>query len=85
MAISSMIMFPVSDVNFGDRIFGNRGMVEVIRPFMDGLNRFTRICLVLLRNKNGSVEFVDNLFDEEMDILMDDEEFANYATCLSWA
>ncbi|EEA22439.1 conserved hypothetical protein [Talaromyces marneffei ATCC 18224] len=85
MAISSMIMFPVSDVNFGDRIFGNRGMVEAIRPFMDGLNRFTRICFVLPRNKNGSVEFVANLFDEEMDILMEDEEFANYATCLSWA
>lgn len=85
MSISSMIMFPLASVCFGDGVFGNRGMPEAVRPLMEGCNRYTRICFILPRNRNGGIEFVANLFDEEMDVLMEDEEFAKYASCLCWS
>ena len=85
MSISSMIMFPIADVGFGDGVFGNGGTPEAVRPLMEGVNNYTRICFVLPKNKNGGVEFVANLYDEEMDALMADAEFAKYALCLCWS
>lgn len=82
MLISSMIMFPLASICFGDGIFGNMGVPEAARPLMGGFNRSTRICLVLPRSRNGSVEFVANLFDEELEVLLEDEEFGRYAMCL---
>jgi hypothetical protein len=85
MSISSMIMFPISNVGFGDGIFKNKGTPEALRPLMEGCNRYTRICFVLPRTRNGGIELVANLYDEEMDALMEDEEFEKYATCLCWS
>ncbi|KKK20300.1 hypothetical protein ARAM_002424 [Aspergillus rambellii] len=85
MSISSMIMFPISSVCFGEGIFKNKGMPEAVRPLMEGCNRYTRICFILPKNKNGGIEFVANLFDEEMEVLMEDEEFGKYAACLCWS
>lgn len=81
--ISSLIMLPMESVCFGDHgIFGNGGLPIALRPLMEGFNKFLQVCFVLPRNKNGSVEFVANLLEEEMEVLMEDEEFGKYAVCL---
>ncbi|GAM41185.1 hypothetical protein TCE0_041f14123 [Talaromyces pinophilus] len=83
MEITSMIPFPLADISFGDVIFGNKGMVEAMRPLMDGINQFTYLCLVLPRNRNGGVEFVANMSDQEKGFLEEDEEFGRYVMALN--
>ena len=51
----------------------------VTRPLMEDFNQINRMCFVLPRNTDGSVEFVGNLLDEEMEVLLKDEEFTGYA------
>jgi hypothetical protein len=41
------------------------------------------LCLVLPRLASGGVEFLLNLFDEEMDLLVKDPEFKKYAMFLT--
>ncbi|RYP44793.1 hypothetical protein DL768_008784 [Monosporascus sp. mg162] len=85
MSISSLISVPMDSVCFGDGpVFGNKGFVESARLLMEANNSFTRTCIVLPRNRNGGVEFLANLYDEEMDMLMADAEFAQYVLCLCW-
>jgi trichothecene 3-O-acetyltransferase len=79
MCISSMIMLPFASLCFGGGIFGNGGVPEAMRPLMGGLNRSTRFCFVLPRKRNGGIEFVGNLFVEEMEVLLEDEDFGRYA------
>jgi hypothetical protein len=83
MEISSMILFPMASICFGDMIFGNKGMPEAMRPLMDGVNQFTYLCMVIPRNRNGGVEFVANMSDQEKEFLMEDEEFGRYAMALN--
>ncbi|MCJ1356955.1 MAG: hypothetical protein MMC33_006951 [Icmadophila ericetorum] len=84
MMITSMLMIPSGQVNFGDRVFGNGGKPDGARPLMGAFNRSgTRICFVLPRTTNGGVEFIVNLYEEEMDLLLDDEEFERYAMFLA--
>ncbi|KAK3944448.1 hypothetical protein QBC46DRAFT_440729 [Diplogelasinospora grovesii] len=85
MSISSLINVPMDSVCFGDGpVFGNKGFVESARLLMEANNSFTRTCIVLPRIKNGGVEFLANLYDEEMDLLMADAEFTRYVLCLCW-
>jgi trichothecene 3-O-acetyltransferase len=79
MRITSMIMSPLASVCFGSGIFGNGGVPAAMRPLMGVYNRAIRFCLVAPRNKNGSVEIVGNLFEEELEMLSKDEEFGKYA------
>jgi trichothecene 3-O-acetyltransferase len=83
MEISSMILFPMASICFGEGIFGNKGMPEAMRPLMEGVNQFTYLCMVIPRNRNGGVEFVANMSDQEKEFLMEDEEFGNYAMALN--
>ena len=81
--MSSLIMLPMESLCFGDHgIFGNGGLPIALRPLMEGFNKFLQVCFVLPQNKNGRVEFVANLLEEEMEVLMEDEEFGKYAVCL---
>ena len=85
MSISSLINVPADSVCFGDGpIFGNKGYIESQRLLMEANNSFTRTCIVLPRNKNGGVEFLANLYDEEMELLMSDSEFERFVLCLCW-
>jgi trichothecene 3-O-acetyltransferase len=83
MLITSLIMFPLNAMNFGDQCFGNGGQVEAFRPLMGAFNRFIRIAFVLPRVGNGGVEFIANMYDEEMELLLADEEFGKYAMFLA--
>ena len=84
MMIRSMLMVPSDGVNFGGRVFGNGGKLDGARVLMGAFNQSgTRLCFVLPRMTNGAVEFIGNLYPEEMDALLDDEEFQKYAMFLA--
>ncbi|KAF3769422.1 hypothetical protein M406DRAFT_248498 [Cryphonectria parasitica EP155] len=85
MTISSLINVSMDTLCFGDGlVFGNRGYVEATRLLFEGNNSFTRLCVVLPRSRNGGVEFLANLYDEEYEALLSDSEFAKYVLCLCW-
>ncbi len=84
MMITSMLMIPSDLVSFGDGVFGNRGKPDGVRVLMGAFNQSgTRLCFVLPRRTNGAVEFIVNLYPEEMDVLLADEEFQRYAMFLA--
>ena len=79
LMITSLLAFPMTEVCFGETVFGNGGEPEAIRTLMGAINDVFRYCVILPKKSHGGVEFVANLFEEEMDILMQDEEFGRYA------
>ncbi len=84
MMITSMLMVPSDRVSFGDGVFGSRGKPDGARVLMGAFNRSgTRLCFLLPRLTNGGVEFIVNLSSEEMDALLEDEEFERYAMFLA--
>ena len=83
MIVSSLIMFPVEEMRWGDRVFAKRGEPDALRPLWDDINRVARLCFPLPRKSGAGTEFVVNLFQDEMDLLVEDEEFSEYAMYLS--
>lgn len=80
MMISSALMFPNRQVLFGDKAFKNGGRPSAIRPTMGGFNRFFRMSFILPKLDSGGAEFVVSLYPDEMDKLLGDPEFKQYAT-----
>ncbi|XXH00683.1 hypothetical protein Hte_007033 [Hypoxylon texense] len=88
MLISSFLAYPQDAVCWGDGgggggVFGRGGRPDAFRPLMDGFNRFSRLCFVMPRKRHGGVELVLNLFEDEMQVLLEDEEFTAYASYLT--
>ncbi|KAI1106149.1 hypothetical protein F4804DRAFT_301596 [Jackrogersella minutella] len=83
IVISSLLMFPVEGVRFGGRVFANDGLPDAVRPLMRRFNRASQFSFILPRKPYGGVEFVLNLFDDEMDLLLEDEEFGQW--CLHYS
>lgn len=83
MLITSLLAFPIEEICFGDQFFGRGGRPEAFRPLMSSFNHLFRISFILPRARNGGVEFVVSLFDEEMGALEGNEEFSAYAVLLS--
>ncbi|KAH8655373.1 hypothetical protein BX600DRAFT_469538, partial [Xylariales sp. PMI_506] len=80
MLITSLLTMPAANMGFGDRgIFENGGRAEAIRPLMGAFNKYFRICFVMPPRSFGGVEIVFNLSDQEMEYLLQDEEFEKYA------
>ncbi|KAK5659466.1 hypothetical protein OQA88_667 [Cercophora sp. LCS_1] len=82
MILSSLIMFPVEGMRWGGEVFGRGGEVDAIRPMWDAINGAARLCFPLPRRGGGGVEFVVNLFGDEMDLLLADGEFVEFADYL---
>ncbi len=83
MILSSLIMFPVEDMRWGDRVFSKGGKPDALRPLWDDINAVARLCFPLPRKRGAGTEFVVNLFQDEMDLLLEDYEFGEYAMYLS--
>ncbi|KAF3055681.1 hypothetical protein GL218_07136 [Daldinia childiae] len=79
LMITSFIAFDIADVNFGEEVFGNGGRPETVRPLMGPITQSFRYCAILPRKQHGGVEFLANLFDDELDSLLGDEEFIKFA------
>ena len=78
LMITSLLGFPIAEVCFGERLFENGGRPEAIRSLMGAITNIFRYCIVLPRKTHGGVEFIANMLEEEMDHLMEDEEFGKY-------
>ncbi|KAH6855505.1 hypothetical protein B0I37DRAFT_395567 [Chaetomium sp. MPI-CAGE-AT-0009] len=84
MMLSSLIMFPVEGMRWGGELFARGGEPDAVRPLLDEINKVARLCFPLPRRKAAAgVEFVLNLFDDEMELLMGDPEFSEFAVYLS--
>jgi len=81
MVLSPLLMMP--PLEFGDGVFDNGGRPDATRMLTRAMNMFTRTAFVLPRLANGGVEFVVNLFEEELELLSEDEAFGKYAVFLS--
>ncbi|KAF7528203.1 hypothetical protein G7054_g10235 [Neopestalotiopsis clavispora] len=80
MSISSLMNIPVDSLCFGDgKKFGNKGFVEAARLLMGTVNKWTWTCVVLPKLKNGGVEFLVNLRDEEFTLLIENQHFIQFA------
>ncbi|KAF7552329.1 hypothetical protein G7Z17_g4414 [Cylindrodendrum hubeiense] len=80
--ITNMMLFPTSEVSFGTEFFANGGAPDAVRPLTDGFNTGFRLDFILPMRKDGGVELQFGLFSEELEKLMEDEEFAKYATLM---
>lgn len=78
--ISSLLMYPLDDLQFGGQHWVNGGKPQAIRPLMEQWNSSGRICFVLPRKRNGSVEFVLNALPDEMALMIRDVDFSCFAT-----
>ncbi|KAH8424136.1 uncharacterized protein LDX57_001890 [Aspergillus melleus] len=82
LILSSLIMFPVEEMRWGGRVFANGGKPDALRPLWDAINTAARLCFPLPRQTGAGTQFVVNLFGDEMELLLQDEEFAQYAIYL---
>ncbi|KAF4975977.1 hypothetical protein FZEAL_7304 [Fusarium zealandicum] len=83
LQVSPLLSLPASGLDFGGHLFGNGGCPEALRPPMDWFNRSVRTCFFLPKLSGGGVEVVLNLFEHEMDTLLQDPEFLEYAVYLA--
>ncbi|TQN70645.1 Acyltransferase BOA11 [Colletotrichum shisoi] len=78
--ITSVLLLPLDEIDFGgDVVFGNDGRPESLRPLMDAFNANFRLCVVLPMKGHGGIELLVSLFADEMEQLLEDDEFAKYA------
>lgn len=79
LIITSLLAFPMAELSFGGKLFANDGKPEAMRMLMGAINKVFRYCVILPRKSHGGVEFLANMFDREMELLMEDEDFGKYA------
>ncbi|KAK9436565.1 transferase family protein [Metarhizium brunneum] len=77
--ISNMMLFPMSEICFGDGFFANQGSPESMRPQIERGNGRFRFLVIFPMKKDGGVELVLGTHPEELDMLNADEEFTKYA------
>lgn len=83
MLVSNIVHFPMSEISFGDRYFGNGGVPQSLRVLHAGYAPYVRLGHILPRNQtHGGVELSMNLFDDEMVYLEEDEEFNRYLVAI---
>jgi hypothetical protein len=81
MVLSPLLMMP--PLEFDNDVFDNEGKPDATRMLTQAMNVFTRTNFVLPKLANGGVEFVVNVFEEELELLLEDEEFGKYVVFLS--
>jgi hypothetical protein len=78
--ISNMMLFQTSEICFGDQFFANGGSPESMRPQLERGNGRFRFLVIFPMKQDGGVELVMGTHPEELEMLMNDEEFTKYAT-----
>ncbi|KAH8702402.1 transferase family protein [Talaromyces proteolyticus] len=77
--ISNMMLFPSSEVCFGDTFFANRGLPESLRPQLERGNGRFRFLVIYPIREDGGIEFAMGTYPEELEMFQTDEEFSKYA------
>jgi hypothetical protein len=82
LCCSSLLQSDILEYDFGPA-FGNGGRADMLRPPLAELDKICRRCMILPRQATGGVEIHLAMPREEMERLMANEEFAQYAkfTC----
>ncbi|KAJ6097001.1 hypothetical protein N7486_007747 [Penicillium sp. IBT 16267x] len=78
--ISNMMLFPTSEVCFGDAFYANRGLPESLRPQLERGNGRFRFLVIFPIREDGGVELVLGTHPEELEMFQADEDFTKYAT-----
>lgn len=77
--VSNVIFFPMSEINFGDRYFGNGGVPPTMRVLHGPYAPYVRLAHILPKYaSHGGADMSINLFDDEWTYLEEDEEFNKY-------
>jgi aryl carrier-like protein len=77
--ISNILLFPTSEICFGDTFFANGGLPETMRPQLERGNGRFRFLVIFPMKKDGGVELVLGAHPEELEMFKADEEFVKYA------
>ncbi|KAM3499606.1 hypothetical protein MY10362_007154 [Beauveria mimosiformis] len=77
--ISNLILFQMSEIDFGGKLFGNNGLPEMMRPQLVRAHGRFRFLIISPMKKDGAVELVLGTFPEELDFFKADQEFNKYA------
>lgn len=78
MNVSSTLNVPFFDLDFGSS-FGNGGVPETIRILKDELDSVFRRAMVMPFRKSGGFEILISLLEDEMERLLANPEFIEYA------
>lgn len=78
MNVSSTLNVPLFDLDFGSS-FGNGGVPETIRILKDELDSVFRRAMVMPFRKSGGFEILISLLEDEMERLLANPEFTEYA------
>jgi hypothetical protein len=82
--ISNMMLFPTSDICFGDKFLDQGGSPLAMRPQIEeGHFRFRFLVIFPLR-EDGGVDLMFGTFPEELEMLQRDEEFTKYTTLIGY-
>lgn len=79
LCITSLVALPLFHLDFGG-VFGDDGKPESVRPPKSDFASICRRCIVLPRRPSGGFEIVISLVEGEMQRLMADDEFTQYAS-----
>ncbi|RYP61518.1 hypothetical protein DL770_009772 [Monosporascus sp. CRB-9-2] len=85
MNVSTTLQAPIFTLDFGPAFgVGGTGNLECIRVFKDELDQAFRRVLVMPMMKDGGFEILVALFEDEMNRLLADEEWAKYVQFTSY-
>lgn len=77
--VSNIMLFPLGDISLGDQYFENGGTPQALRVLHGQYAPHVRLGHILPRSTtHGGVELSVNLFDDEMALLEEDEDFNRY-------
>lgn len=79
LCVTSLLNLPFFELNFG-KIFGNGGKPECVRPPREEFDAICRRCIILPLQTYGGFEILISLAKDEMERLMFDAQFTEYAT-----
>lgn len=83
LIITSLVTFATDSISFGSSAFGNGGGPDAMRPMIGAISKVFRYCAILPRKRNGGVEFVATVSDDELDLLVQNDEFNKYCMLVS--
>lgn len=78
LLITSALMFPPI-LSLGSRNFASNGRPDAMRIIMGSWKWAFSMCVIMPRRASGGIEIVLHLFEDEMQRLLQDEEFGKYA------
>ncbi|KAH9843365.1 Acetyl CoA synthetase-like [Teratosphaeria destructans] len=81
--VSNMMLFQPSEISFGDSFFANGGSPEVLQPLIERGKDCLRFLIILPMRRDGGIELMLGTLPEELEMLVNDDDFTQYAALLA--